>query len=1641
MLTAEEARVRLDAIRDPQWREGAAARVRKLRRKLRPIAEPFVAPPPTDQAWEVHQARQAAILRAGTALDAVSDSDRAAVFMALHEQLGPVLARWWVEARSQPYTAGWMRRAFRAPRAPAITVPVRSLCLARAVESMGPYDRDAVWLAAWAPHIGIGEGYGYEQFAHGIAGPLLAAAIDLGGPAGDGVLATLVEIVNGEHAIGVMGRHVIVGLLRCGNPEGWACIERLLLAAQRQEGLRQSILEAVDEGHPTAFDRMLDLVLEHDLLRFAATVRAAAVWLGFTADVSDIPKIKERVAQLRDLRLDPAAGHVASTGDAWDAYLGLCALAMHDVEAALPVCEIVLRRPDPDLRAAAARFLAASSLDVSTRRLVDLLDDPEVAVAMLAFRHVCHVGDDLVADIFDRYERLAERLPPNPRTVEALGIETSPVEIAQGPVVGMMIRALGTRPVSRMLRWFDVLDANGRAHLAMLAGKQPKLTPELRAVLVTMVGDRSANVRQAAVLAMGKLQIDGSEAARLEPLLTRKAGDLRRGVLTLLAKQPPNDVVRSAERLWAGDTAQRDAACELLVASKQAAPAVVDLARRWSEQTITETQSELLTSVIGEAAAAGADDPGLGLYDPRRRAPTPTPRPAPKGRRFTTDEALRMVSALDDLAEAHRDTPCTLHNWQGSTDVLLADLRWLPSPFAGAAVAGDDGGGSGLVLEDVFRAWWSERPPDQRSGHDGLDALRALAATEAAVQGRPQWEMQGPGEWYFPILRDLVSGSVGELRHRAVVNHVLQWMVAENTDTLVVDECLDAFEATLARVPAARLRDLVPDPETRESPWGGGLHWNLEWRYMLDGAHPWRYVLAGAFGSSVDRLTDAQAARWLGLERYLDEPVPGAYRHPVPANLLLRAHADGAATDDDIYDSLLHRHSRVIGEWTRRRRQPFVAAHPRAAVLTDTLRDRVLDIELHRGELGTPASGVALRVGSIEGAEVALELLRRLGRASLVRGFIFGNEGREAVYSHLLRVSYPADGDDAEAMRRVATERKVGDAQLVDLAVFAPQWAALVEAALGWGGLTDAIWWYHAHTKDERWSVAAEVRETWAALSAERTPLAAEDLVAGAVDVEWFLRARATLGEKRWTTLHKAAKLASGGNGHRRAQLFAEAMLGDLDENVALERIRAKRHQDSVRALGLIPLSDETAARDDALERRYAALREFERGSRKFGSQRQASEANAVRIGVENLARTAGYADPQRFVWAMEAAEAGELADGPIEVVVDDVAVVLSVDGEGTPQLDVRRGEKPLASIPAKVRKAEPIVDVRARKTALTRQATRVRSSLEAAMVRQDAFVETDFVALRRHPVVAPMLELAVFVDEAGVAMQWTRTGFTDVDSAGVVPSGSVRLAHPVDLAAGGRWITWQERLFADAKRQPFKQVFRELYVATEAEQSTGPLSRRWEGHQIQPRQAQALFGRRGWLVDREAGDVARVFHSFDLVARVGFLDGFGTPAEVELPTIECVYFTRRGDYVALPIEQVPPIVFSEVMRDLDLVVSVAHAGGVDPEASASTVEMRAALVRETSRALKLDNIRFIEPHVVIEGTLGEYSVHLGSGTVHRRPGGALCIIPVDAQRRGRIFLPFADDDPKSAEVLAKVLLLARDKTIKDPTILSQLRS
>ncbi len=155
---------------------------------------------------------------------------------------------------------------------------------------------------------------------------------------------------------------------------------------------------------------------------------------------------------------------------------------------------------------------------------------------------------------------------------------------------------------------------------------------------------------------------------------------------------------------------------------------------------------------------------------------------------------------------------------------------------------------------------------------------------------------------------------------------------------------------------------------------------------------------------------------------------------------------------------------------------------------------------------------------------------------------------------------------------------------------------------------------------------------------------------------------------------------------------------------------------------------------------------------------------------------------------------------------------------------------------------------------------------------------------------------------------------------------------------------------------------------------------------------------------------------------------------------MEYVQFSDRKTWSDLAIADVPDVVYSEAMRDVDLAVSVAHAGSVDPETSHSTIEMRQVIVQYNLELFALKNVTLKKSHAFIKGTHGEYTVHLGSGVVHMTGVHQINVLPVHSQSRGPVFLPFLDEDPKTAEVVAKILLFAQDEKIKDPFILEQMK-
>lgn len=400
---------------------------------------------------------------------------------------------------------------------------------------------------------------------------------------------------------------------------------------------------------------------------------------------------------------------------------------------------------------------------------------------------------------------------------------------------------------------------------------------------------------------------------------------------------------------------------------------------------------------------------------------------------------------------------------------------------------------------------------------------------------------------------------------------------------------------------------------------------------------------------------------------------------------------------------------------------------------------------------------------------------------------------------------------------------------------------------------------------------------------------------------------------------------------------------------------------------------------------------------------------------------------------------------------VDELELMISIDEYGKSSLKCRKGGKLLKAVPAKYKKNDAVKKYQEINKQLKDQYGRTKQMMEQAMEDQTSFEVWEFLELRKNPVVRPIVEfLVVKRTDAGAnhydPAEKPHIGFlTDeglVDDLGnvlpVKPDDRILIAHPFDLYASGRWHEYQKLLFEKKIRQPFKQVFRELYLKLEEELDKDD-SRLFSGNQIQPQKTVGALKNRRWVADYEDG-LQKIYYKENIVACIYAMADWFTPSDIEAPTLEWVVFSDRKTGEVKKIKEIPDVIYSEVMRDVDLAVSVAHAGGVDPETSHSTIEMRRTIAECNLDLFKIRNVRLEGNHALIEGKLGQYSVHLGSGVVHQIGNSMLSVVPVHSQHRGRIFLPFIDDDPKTAEIMSKILLFAEDTKIKDPSILSQIR-
>lgn len=1507
------------------------------------------------------------------------------------------------------------------------------------------------------------------------------------------LIAAIAEALTGDNSTALVSHELIQAIIISGNAQLLELLLALLKTATLQEGLRQAILELADVGSTATLIRILKLCMDENLFRYSSAVRAFGTWTGRYFDPGFPAKVQKYAALAYTYLTDETARKAAlDSPNNLEVYLTLWAQGCHEVTVTMSQVRKLLDDPQQHRQALGWHFVHASDSPELQMALagqyLHIRNEPILAwvIECLTWTEMLLYAPAGAEDSQKQTpmenpafpETLAERqalfarlrkvaLYVGKRTTYYTGdpFDGSVAELSVERVMQCMLSLAGydmnDQMITALLDLSDLMTGPLRSAL-ICRFLTPQTHKHHRAFLQKMLSDRDPSVKAYAVKRLSQCTLDAGELAFLAQSMRSKKSSLRQAISTIFHSLTSDQLLPVAsELLSSDDDYQLLAGIEILLTRKEDCPELLQHCRQplaQLQQRKLPTQTRILLDQLlpKEEEIPYTPENGFGLYDPAvvqqylvqmeqenaQRQKKQPPLPVARLQKLipTKKEVEELLTRLDQVFTRHADYEIVYLDWRGArTTVLFGDNHWpmdvyLPESTGCKTLSDPD-----ARLEMI--PFWSEFL--EAFGDYARDMEKMLGLYYVCSSGT--FDSSGRSikleSWFRPIAKL----SLGETYHAEFrkkfprysmltdLIHKLPWLFDLHG---VFSETLLLHNSMVAVIGEDNLGKAYGHDEN--SFYGWYPH-NSSWREFIALDHKmlsvWRDLLRRL------SLSDEDFRFWFTTVYRLEKAArQSAYQGLRLSDYLRACHLELIPRDvllDYLMDAQDDSRSKLgvlsnPNHWPQGRE--FYAQYPWLAEMVPPLLDRIVSMEAKRGELPTAVTPLAISIERFEGAHHFCALLSALGKETFFRGYEYSHEtSKKCVLSRLLKRCYPAKDDTPEKLAALLKETDIRNERLAEAVMYAPQWAGFAETILGWPGLKCGVWFFHAHI-NETFSAEKETE------TAVYSPISPQQFNDGAFDKDWFLQAYSLLGEKRLNLLYKSAKyITTGSIQHRRSQLYVDAVLGRLDGEALRQEIEEKRNQDRLRCYPLLPMAPEDTA--EAL-RRYEFIQKFLKESRQFGAQRRESEKKACISAMENLAITTGVLDVDRLTWQMEGAKLQSILPLMVPQVIDGITIRLTITEDGDATIHLEKEGKTLKTPPKTLAKQAAYLELKETVKSLKEQKRRARGALERAMTSASEFQRTELEELLLNPILSPMVRALVWVSGNRFGLPVSSEGglaLSQADGTLARPSSTLRIAHPHDMRQAQVWANFMGRIYRERIVQPFKQVFREYYPLTEDERQERIISRRYAGHQVQPNRAMALLRSRGWTVDYETG-LQRVFHKEELIARTYALADWFSPSDIEAPTLETTTFYHRSTGQHVPLEDIPPILFSEVMRDLDLVVSVAHVGGVDPEASHSTVEMRTAIARELVALLKLEGISWIGSHAKIHGKLANYSVHLGSGVVHAEGIGMLAILPVHSQARGRIFLPFADDDPKTAEILSKIILLAEDHKLKDPSILQQLR-
>ncbi|PKB45224.1 uncharacterized protein DUF4132 [Cellulophaga sp. RHA19] len=1578
----------------------------------------------------------------------------------------PFLPVLWSMFNALPYQNGYSRRAFR-------TKPNTD----HLYNKLEYFKRLLYANRSGFGYLSLKEQFQYSTYFDNRYSYFFAVVLEFKGELVDEVVK---DIIQAEDEIGGISRDIIKGLLLTKKEEYWELVAKLLLAAQRQEGLRQTILESIDTTSLGALKYMMNVILENDLTRFSSVVRAVDTWFGFGWEAPKKSTIKRVLELSRDHILDlNNIDDCLTSNDNLEIYVGLWAIGLINVDAAnQKALELVYKTDSLEKKILCLYFV--SQTQRTQNSIVDyykkeLGNNPALDYWLTINLPVLEIDNDL----FSRLEKIAASLPKDGKVYEGMVFSWLNFTVTPNYFYNFIIKHASEEQLLLLSNDIAKLPSEVREsyirkvfpeHYTYSFGynygsKKPGMLilskdAWRRQLAHQAIKDRNESVMSTGLTVFHHMPLFQEDLDVVEDLFGRKNKTLRSGLIKLLIKQPEDVFKNSTQNLITAKAVdKRLAALEILtlIEEEEQYPEFVEEQINLYKERPKFTKNEsVFLDKFSKTKIGFTYSNGFGAVDYTNLSPLYTPEVKFNNSKSFFDklgistakfkfsnfiDERKTVGAINNLIALvyeHRNYEYKLEAYDGSTTTaLLANTIHEIKKFREEMSAEEHL--HNIPLADVWIKWYNESKLNDFEMYAAINYINTFTAPYGNYKKLEDYVKQ-----YTPNLEGIKLDPADRSYYstNARYTKILRRLFRAFADRpAVLSFKLSVWEDAIANFPEKLKKEKFT--------YGEGYRYNnYDWVDVINGLvvviNEQELIKFGDL-EQLKKYWDIKmylAAQYIGYPKVITSIEDITEKRNTNRGLQLPLldislvlYQKKLITKDDLLFQALNSHelmSILDGAQNYRIRNGNLDVDLVPFGVLNALKTNILSTELERGDLATDATGYISSLSKIEGVDYVFKVLQRMGKDTFERGYSYYGDTKKSTFSSILKKSALKDTETYADFVALADEAKIPKKRLVELACYATQWAGFVGEYLGLEKLEDAVWWFQAHASD----YMSSEKET---IISRYSNIPKSDFAIGAIDIDWFNKVYKSIGKANWKILHEAAKYITDGNGHRQVKLYSSVMLGEVKITETLKKITEKRDKDYVRALGLIPLSKTIPEKD--LLKRYNLLQKFLKESKQFGAQRQESEKNAVEIALDNLSRNAGFQDRVRFSWAMESKATLAIMENAV-LKFDDAVIELVITDNGKTDILVTKGNKKQKSIPAKYKKDKQVLALKEGKSYLSKQYSRTRLSLENAMVNEDEFTAAEIHKIMQHPIVKVMLsKLVLFAPDKQISGFYADGVLTDTEGKKHIlkEDDVLVIAHPSHLYKAVQWDLYQKHLFAERLVQPFKQVFRELYLVTKDELELGSKSERYQGHQIQPQKTVALLRGRGWTVSHEDG-LQKVYHKKGFMATMYAMADWFSPADIEAPTLEHIVFYSLENYKPIPLKDVPPVVFSEIMRDIDLVVSVAHVGGVDPEASHSTMQMRAALATESAQLFKLKNITVKERHILVAGTLGEYSIHLGSGQVSKN-GLQLSIIPVHSQHRGRMFLPFVDDDPKSAEIISKMKLLSEDNKIQDPTILAQINS